>query len=207
MQFENARQAGGRSARRNRYRVGSGRVGYSMQFVDLIGVCVGLKSARFLSPRSRRWALTCGGAGPAVASAMARNRNSARADHLPVPAFLFIPHRISRRELEAALTDARGQLRRHKHELQTLREKADALHEAAETLIHHTPARERFTVVHELRDRFPARRICRITVSTPLPAVPDRSGPTSCGPKPKRSSPAASSPSNCSTAPRPISWR
>jgi putative transposase len=73
-----------------------------------------------------------------------------------------MPHRISRRDLEAALADARGQLRRHERELQRLREEADVLREAAETLIPHAPARERFTFVHELRDRFPARRICRI---------------------------------------------
>ena len=50
----------------------------------------------------------------------------------------------------------------YERELQTLREEADVLREAAETLIHHAPARERFTFIHELRDRFPARRICRI---------------------------------------------
>jgi hypothetical protein len=73
-----------------------------------------------------------------------------------------MPRRASRRDLEAALADAHGQLRRHERELQTLREEADVLREAAETLIHHAPARERFAFVHELRDRFPARRICRI---------------------------------------------
>jgi hypothetical protein len=73
-----------------------------------------------------------------------------------------MPYRTSRRDLEAALADARAQLRRRERELQTLREEADILREAAETLIHHAPARERFRFVHELRDRIPARRTCRI---------------------------------------------
>ena len=73
-----------------------------------------------------------------------------------------MPRHTSRRDLEAALADARGQLRRHERELHTLREEADVLREAAETLIHHAPARQRFAFVHVLRDRFPARRICRI---------------------------------------------
>jgi transposase InsO family protein len=68
----------------------------------------------------------------------------------------------SRRDLEAALADARGLLRRQERELQALREEADILREAAEALIHHAPARERFAFVHTLRDRFAARRICRI---------------------------------------------
>jgi hypothetical protein len=73
-----------------------------------------------------------------------------------------MPRRASRRDLEAALADARGQLRRHERELQMLREEADVLREAAETLIYRAPARERFAFIHELRDRFPARRICPI---------------------------------------------
>ena len=73
-----------------------------------------------------------------------------------------MPRRTSRRDLEAALANAHGQLRRHERELQKVREEADVLREAAETLIHHAPARERFAFVHELRDRFPVRRICRI---------------------------------------------
>ena len=122
----------------------------------------GVESTRFLSPPSRRLGLTCGEAGSGVVSAVPRDRNRARAARLPVPAFLFMPRHSSRRDLEVALADARGQLRRHERELQTLREEADVLREAAETLIHHAPARERFAFVHELRDRFPARRICRI---------------------------------------------
>jgi putative transposase len=70
--------------------------------------------------------------------------------------------RVSRRDLEAALADARGQLRRQEREPRDLREEADVLREAAETLIHHAPARERFAFIHRFRDRFAARRICRI---------------------------------------------
>ncbi|WP_051451498.1 IS3 family transposase [Actinospica robiniae] len=68
----------------------------------------------------------------------------------------------SRRDLEAALADARRQLRRQEHELRDLREEADVLREAAEALIHHAPARERFTFIHALRGRLAVRRICRI---------------------------------------------
>jgi transposase InsO family protein len=70
--------------------------------------------------------------------------------------------RASRRDLEAALADARGQLRRQEHELRDLREEADVPREAAETLIHHAPARKRITFIHTLRDRLAVRRICRI---------------------------------------------
>jgi hypothetical protein len=70
--------------------------------------------------------------------------------------------RTSRCDLETALADVRGQLRRHERDLQTLRQEADVLREAAETLILHAPARERFAFVHELRDRFQGRWICRI---------------------------------------------
>lgn len=73
-----------------------------------------------------------------------------------------MPRRASRRDLGAAFANARGQLRRRERELQTLREEADVPREAAEALIHRAPARERFAFVHGLRDRFPARQICRI---------------------------------------------
>lgn len=68
--------------------------------------------------------------------------------------------RASRRDLEAALADARGQLRQQERELRDLHEEAEILREAADTLIHHAPARERFAFIHALRDRFAARRIC-----------------------------------------------
>jgi hypothetical protein len=78
--------------------------------------------------------------------------------------------RASHRDLVASLADARGQLRRQEHELRDLREKADVLREAAEALIHHAPARERFAFIHTLRDRFAARRICQIIA----PTTPER---------------------------------
>ena len=122
----------------------------------------GVKSTRFLSPPGLGLPLTCDSADSSVVSAVPRERNRARATRLPMPAFLFMPRRTSRRDLEAALADAREQLRRHERELRTLREEADVLREAAKTLIHHAPARECFSFVHELRERFPVRRICRI---------------------------------------------
>lgn len=70
--------------------------------------------------------------------------------------------RTCRHDLESALADARGQIRRQERELQDLREEAGVLREAAETLIHHAAARERFAFIHALRDRFTVRRICRI---------------------------------------------
>lgn len=82
---------------------------------------------------------------------------------LGLPGFWFMSsRRASRRDLEVALADARGQLRRHERELRSLRVEADVLREAAEILIHHAPARERFAFIHTLRDRFTVRRICRI---------------------------------------------
>lgn len=40
----------------------------------------------------------------------------------------------------------------------------DLLHEAAQPLIHHAPAHERFAFIHRLRGRFTAKRLCRILV-------------------------------------------
>jgi hypothetical protein len=108
-------------------------------------------------------ALTCGGMGSGVASVALQDGNRASVVGLKLPGFWFMPsRRVSRRDLEAALADARGQLRRQERELRDLREEADVLREAAETLIHHAPARERFAFIHRFRDRFAARRICRI---------------------------------------------
>jgi len=41
----------------------------------------------------------------------------------------------------------------------------EVLRAAAETLIHHAPARERFAFVHRLRGQFGVRRLCRILVT------------------------------------------
>ena len=49
-------------------------------------------------------------------------------------------------------------------------------------------------------------RSSKRTASTPRHAAADRLGPSSCAPKPRRSSHATSSPLTYSTAPRPTSW-
>jgi transposase InsO family protein len=54
------------------------------------------------------------------------------------------------------------ELRDQRREIQRLREENEVLREAAESLIHHAPARERFAFIHRLRDRFGIRRLCRI---------------------------------------------
>ena len=41
----------------------------------------------------------------------------------------------------------------------------EILREAAEPLIHHAPAHERFAFVHRLRERFGVRRLSRILVA------------------------------------------
>jgi transposase InsO family protein len=43
--------------------------------------------------------------------------------------------------------------------------RAEILREAAEPLIHHAPARERFAFVHALRGRFSAKLLCRVLVT------------------------------------------
>ena len=96
-----------------------------------------LESTRFPSPPSRVLALTCDEPGSGVVSAVPRDRNRVRPGRLPVPEFFLMPRRTSRRDLEAALANAHGQLRRHERELQMPREEANVLREAAETLIHH----------------------------------------------------------------------
>jgi len=49
--------------------------------------------------------------------------------------------------------------------IQRLRVENEILRAAAQPLIHHAPARERFSFVHRLRDRFGIRRLCRILVT------------------------------------------
>lgn len=107
-------------------------------------------------------ALTCGEAGSGAVSAALQHRNSSRPTCLQLTEFRFMPSRASCRDLEAALAIAREKVRRQERELQALRGEADVLREAAQTLIHHAPARDRFEFVHGLRDRYPVSQICRI---------------------------------------------
>lgn len=73
--------------------------------------------------------------------------------------------RLSRRDLAAALAQMRDELRRNKRELQDLRRENEILREAAEPLIHHAAARERFAFIHAHRGRFGVKRLCRALVT------------------------------------------
>jgi len=68
-------------------------------------------------------------------------------------------------DLTATVGSVRAELRAHRHEIQRLRVENEILREAAEPLIHHAPARERFAFVDRLRTRFGIRRLCRILVT------------------------------------------
>jgi transposase InsO family protein len=66
------------------------------------------------------------------------------------------------RDLTATIGSLHVQLREQRREVQRLRVENEVLREAAEPLIHHAPARERFAFVDRLRGRFGIRRLCRI---------------------------------------------
>ena len=68
--------------------------------------------------------------------------------------------RSERRELTATSTSLRVELREQQREIQRLRTENEILREAAEPLIHHAPARERFAFIHRLRGLFGIRRLC-----------------------------------------------
>jgi len=72
---------------------------------------------------------------------------------------------LSRRDLAAALSQARAELRRREREIQNLRRENAILHEAAEPLIHHAAARDRFAFIHARRARFAVKRLCRALVT------------------------------------------
>ena len=61
--------------------------------------------------------------------------------------------------------DLRTELPEQRREIQRLRMENEILREAAEKLIHHAPERERFAFIHERRDRFSAKLLCRILVT------------------------------------------
>ena len=50
-------------------------------------------------------------------------------------------------------------------EIRNLRRENGIVREAAEPLIDHAPARERFAFIHALRDQFGAKLLCRVLVS------------------------------------------
>jgi hypothetical protein len=59
----------------------------------------------------------------------------------------------------------RSEAHRHRREIQQLRVENEILREAAQPLIHHAPARERFAFIDRLRDRFSVKRLCRVTIT------------------------------------------
>jgi putative transposase len=73
--------------------------------------------------------------------------------------------RPNRRELETVIAHMRSEARRHRREIHQLRVENEILREAAQPLIHHAPARERFAFINRLRDRFSVKRLCRVTVT------------------------------------------
>src|SRR5437588_4140509 len=73
--------------------------------------------------------------------------------------------RPSRRDLEAVVAQLRSEVRQHRREIQHLRTENEILREAAEPLIHRAAARERFSFIDRLRDRFSVKRLCRIMIT------------------------------------------
>ena len=76
-----------------------------------------------------------------------------------------MPRRPSHREFIAGLTELREDLRRTEREVRTLRRENEILREAAQQVIHHAPARDRFAFIHARRDRFAAKLLCRVLVT------------------------------------------
>jgi putative transposase len=76
-----------------------------------------------------------------------------------------MPRRLSHRDLAAAIAELREELRRSRRENRNLRRENEILREAAEPLIHHAPARERFAFIHARRDRFSVKLLCRVLVT------------------------------------------
>jgi hypothetical protein len=76
-----------------------------------------------------------------------------------------MPRGLSRHDLAAALVQTRDELRRNRREIQNLRRENEILREAAEPLIHHAAARDRFAFIHARRDRFGAKRLCRVLLT------------------------------------------
>src|SRR5581483_9454855 len=76
-----------------------------------------------------------------------------------------MPRRPTRDDLVVALAQAREELRRSLRENRNLRCENQVLREAAEPLAHHAPTRERFAFIHERRDRFSVKLLCRVLVT------------------------------------------
>jgi transposase InsO family protein len=76
-----------------------------------------------------------------------------------------MPRRSDHRKLAALNAELRAETRRLRRDLERLRLENEVLHQAAQPLIHQTPAHERFAFIHRLRDRFTVKRLCRILVT------------------------------------------
>jgi transposase InsO family protein len=72
---------------------------------------------------------------------------------------------VKSRDLAAENAELRGALRRVHRELERVQGEHEILSEAAAGLIHAAPARDRFAFIHELRERFSIRRLCRVLVT------------------------------------------
>jgi hypothetical protein len=122
-------------------------------------------STRFSTPlwRLRWWRSVCSEPGSGI---WARFDNGVwlalgvAAEPLLMPA-----RQRDHRDPTAASRDLRTELRAQLREIQRLRMETEILREAAEKLIHHAPARERFAFVHRLRGQHGIRRLCRILVT------------------------------------------
>ena len=73
-----------------------------------------------------------------------------------------MPRRPSRSELVDEIARLNAELRHSRRVIQHLRIENEVLREAAEPLIHHASARERFVFIHARRERFSIRRLCRV---------------------------------------------
>src|SRR5580700_11104044 len=69
------------------------------------------------------------------------------------------------REFATAKAQLLAELRQCRREVERFRVENEILREAAEPLIHHAPARERFSFVQRLRGQFSVKRLCRILVT------------------------------------------
>lgn len=77
---------------------------------------------------------------------------------------LVLPPVSSRRDLVAALAQAREDLHRSRREIRDLRRENEVLWQAAAPLVHQSAARERFAFIHARRDRFSVKLLCRVLV-------------------------------------------
>jgi len=76
-----------------------------------------------------------------------------------------MPCRPSVRDLAAAVTQLREEVRRCRREIRNLHRENEILREAAEPLICGAAARERFAFIHVHRDRFSVKLLCGVLVT------------------------------------------